>query len=285
MTVIKTSMTKGICFSLMAFFCSAVINVLVKAASPYTSSATMLFFQNLFAFLILLPFVWVRGFDTLKTQNIAMHFLRALTGTGAWYCLFVAISMMPLTNAVLLTYSAPLWMPIMIWITHKKIYSKYVWFSLILGFVGIVLVLHPGGDTFHPAAFIAIGGALLMAFSFLAVRMLSSSESTECILFYYFLFSTILLIPLLLQWQTPTPVAWLYIFGLSVAFILSKALLIFAYQHAFPVRLSPYIYSVIVFTAIFSWLIWGQVPSLLEFTGISIVIIAGILTSVSERFE
>ena len=48
----------------------------------------------------------------VRTGRFGLHALRAAAGTGCWYCLFVAIDSIPLANATLLTYSAPLWMPL-----------------------------------------------------------------------------------------------------------------------------------------------------------------------------
>ena len=60
---------------------------------------------------------------------------------------------MPLTNAILLTFSAPLWMPLIAWALFREKTTTATWIGAAVGFVGVVLVLEPRTPTFqhrHP---------------------------------------------------------------------------------------------------------------------------------------
>ena len=117
----------GAALSSLSFFCTAVMSALVKATEELTSTAVVLLFQNLICLLVIIPITLHRGWASLRTDKIGLHILRAATGTAAWYALFVAITLMPLTNAILLTFSAPLWMPVIAWVVFRQRASTATW--------------------------------------------------------------------------------------------------------------------------------------------------------------
>jgi drug/metabolite transporter (DMT)-like permease len=220
----------------------------------------------------------------MATGRIGMHVLRAATGTGAWLALFFAIGMIPLTNAVLLTYSAPLWLPLIAWMLGGQRVGGRVWAGVAIGFVGIVLVLHPSNSPLNLGAVLGLLAAVLLALALLSVRWLSTTEPTERILFYYFLLSTLLIAPFAAYaWRAPDGWAWLYLVGIGICLLASQVLIIVAYRHASAVTLAPIIYSVIVFTALINWLVWGRAPTLLEAAGMLVVIGGGVIAVTGGR--
>jgi drug/metabolite transporter (DMT)-like permease len=126
--------------------------------------------------------------------------------------------------------------------------------------------------------------AILLALALLSVRWLSATEPTERILFYYFLLSTLMILPFaVFAWRAPDGWAWLYLLGIGVCLLLSQVLIIIAYRHASAVTLAPIIYSVIVFTALINWAVWGHVPTLLAAAGMLVVIAGGIIAVTGSR--
>ena len=99
----------------------------------------------------------------------------------------------------------------------------------------------------------------------------------------YFLLSTLLTAPLLLiGWSAPPPQAWAYLVGVGVAMAITQFLLILAYEQASPSTLSPFNYSVIVFSGVLGWLIWHEVPNLLAVLGAVLVAAGGILSTMQH---
>ena len=122
----------GILFSLCSFLSLAFMGVFAKVASTEASTAVMVFAQNGVSVLLILPVVCYQGIAALKTQHLGLHFLRAITGSAAWYCLFLTIPIISLTNATLLLYSAPLWMPIL-GLCFKEKAARTVWLGVCVG--------------------------------------------------------------------------------------------------------------------------------------------------------
>jgi drug/metabolite transporter (DMT)-like permease len=260
----------------LSFLCVALVSALGKAAGEFTSTALVVLFQNLISLVILVPVAIRGGWASLRTEKIGLHILRAATGTACWYALFLAITMMPLTNAILLTFSAPLWMPLIAWAVSRQKASKATWIGAALGFVGVVLVLQPHHQHFNIGALFALAGALLLAIALMSVRWLGATEPMFRVLFYYFLLSTMMVLPIaVLEWQPIGARAWVYLIGVGLAQLFSQVFIVLAYRYASAVKVGPFVYTVIVFTALIDWAVWGHPPTLFVILGMALVIGGG----------
>lgn len=268
----------GLLLAVIAVLCMALQGVFAKAAAPGVPVHVIVFFQFAIAFLLLTPFAMRRGFAGLKTARIGLHTLRAVTGSVAWLTLFIAINMMPLTNAVLLNFAAPIFMPLVAWMVSRQRVKWPVWVGVFVGFAGIALVLHPSNAELNWGAPIALFGAVLIAVTLLSVRWLDETESDFTILFYYFLISTLVMLPVaVVGWSTPEPWTWIYLAGIGLAQFVSQVTLYMAYRRASPVVLAPTLYLAIIFTALINWMIWDRPPTWLEAGGIVLVIAGGVI--------
>ncbi len=269
----------GAILTTASFLCVALVSALGKVAGETTSTGFVVLMQNLVPLLAITPVVVRGGRAAVQTRRIGLHIVRAATGTACWYALFVAVRTIPLTTANLLTFSAPLWMPVLAWVVFRQRTSRYVWIGAAIGFVGIVFVLQPAGHQFEVGELLALGGAFMLAVALIAVRMLGATEPAIRMLFYYFALSSVMVLPLaVLDWRPPTsPQTWLVLLAVGVAQFLSQVFIVFGYRYASAVRLSPIVYSVIVFAAVIDWVFWGHVPTVAVVVGMALVIGGGLV--------
>jgi drug/metabolite transporter (DMT)-like permease len=261
-----------------AFFCVALVATLAKVAGQYTSTGVLLLFQNLICLVFMVPVVVRGGWPLLRTNRFGLHVLRAVAGTGCWYALFVAITMIPLANATLLTYSAPLWMPLIAWAVTRQRAARATWIGAAIGFAGVILVLQPQTHSFNAGESLALIGALALAIAMMTVRWLGATEPVTRILVYYFLLSTLLTIPIAaIDWQPIPLTAWGWLIALGLAQLFSQVLLVVAYRYASAEKVGPFIYCVIVFTALIDWLVWDHRPTLVMCIGMALVICGGLI--------
>lgn len=267
----------------IAFLCVAIMSAFGKAAAQ-VSTATIVFFQNFISLLLFLPWALRQGPTPLKTSRIGLHILRACAGLLSQVLMFAAVKKMPLMNAVLLTNSAPLFIPLITWAWLKEKISGIVWASLLVGFVGVVMILKPSAALItNPAALIATTAAIFSAFALVTVNRLSTTETTQRILFYYFLISSIVTAPFAIWngaiFQPRATMDWLYLVGIGVFMAASQLLIILAYRHASAGRIAPFNYSVVVFSGLIGWFVWKNAPDLLSLFGVILVTAGGILST------
>ena len=274
----------GAALTTAAFFCVALVGTLAKVSGQYTSTGVLLLFQNLICLMFMIPVAVRGGLPLLRTTRIGLHLLRAATGTACWYALFVAIKLIPLANATLLTYSAPLWMPLIAWLVSRQRVAKATWIGAGIGFAGVILVLQPQARSFNAGELFALFGALMLAIAMMSVRWLGATEPVTRILFYYFLLSTLLSIPVaVVDWQPIPAKAWVWLIALGFAQFFSQILVVVAYRYASAEKVGPFIYSVIVFTAVIDWLVWHHRPTLFMYLGMALVIGGGLIAVRAKR--
>jgi drug/metabolite transporter (DMT)-like permease len=266
---------------MLAFLLVAIMSALGKAATVSTSA--IVFFQNFISLVLFLPWVLSHGLAQVKTHHLPLHIIRGLGGLLSQALMFIAILKMPLMNTVLLSNSAPLFIPLvaLVWL-HEKISARMA-ISLLLGFVGVLLILKPGPDLLrNPAAVIATAAAVCSAIALVTVNRLSSTEPTDRILFYYFLTASVFTVPFLpLGWHWPKGWQWLCLIGIGLCQAGSQLLIILAYRYARPGRIAPFNYSVVVFSGLIGWIFWNNRPDVLAVVGVLCVCAGGILTTMN----
>ncbi|MBS0586185.1 MAG: DMT family transporter [Verrucomicrobia bacterium] len=267
----------GVVFAVMASICFTLMSLLTKVIGTSAKIDLVLFSRFFVSFLLLLPLALKHPRELIIVQPFKLVFRTIFTLFGL-ACLFYSLRYISLTDALLLTNTSPLFIPILVLIAHQAKTPSKVWGGIILGFIGIALVLHPGVHLFQPVALIALASGLFAGIAFVIIRSLTKSLSIIQILFYNFLFASLVTACVLpFGWVTPNDrTLWLLlgvgIFGAGYQFLstlsIAKA----------PIRITSSLqFLSIVFGAIADFLIWKQVPDLFSFMGICLVILGGIL--------
>ena len=262
-----------------AFLLVAIMSALGKGAGVSTSA--IVFFQNFISLLLFLPWALHDGVAGLKTQHLLLQGVRGLGGVLSQALMFIAILKMPLMNTVLLSNSAPLFIPIVAWIWLKEKITSATAISLAIGFIGILLILKPGPSLLrNPAALVATAAAVCSAIALVTVNRLSSTEPTYRILFYYFFTASLLTAPFLpYGWHFPSERQWLFLVGIGLCQATSQLLIILAYRYATAGRIAPFNYSVVVFSGLIGWIVWHNRPDALALVGVLLVSAGGIFTT------
>jgi drug/metabolite transporter (DMT)-like permease len=174
-------------------------------------------------------------------------------------------------------------MPLVAWCVTRARISGLTWAGAGLGFAGVLLVLQPQGHRFDIGELSALAGAVFLAVAMMSVRWLGATEPVIRILFYYFLLSTVLSVPIaVLDWQPVPAQAWVWLAALGCAQMGSQVLIVVAYRYASAEKVGPFIYSVIVFTALIDWVVWQHAPTPVTYAGM-VLVIGGGLVAVRAR--
>jgi len=271
----------GIVLIVSAFFCVAVMSAFGKAASQ-VPTAVIGFFQSFISLALFLPWVLRHGVTDLRTTQFPLHVVRAISGLLSQLLYFWAVHQMKLVDAVLLVNAAPLFIPIVAFLWNRTPVTWRVASSLLVGFVGVVLIIRPGPDLLtNPSALIALSAALFSAIALVSVNKLSGHNQPDTILFYYFLIGSVATLPFAIaQWNMPTPQEWWLLVGIGLFMALAQLLIILAYQHATASQIAPFNYSVVIFSGLIGWIVWHNELDLLSMLGILLVCAGGILSMV-----
>jgi drug/metabolite transporter (DMT)-like permease len=275
----KPNLTAGIVLITTAFLCAAIMSALSKAATGI-SPLLLLFLQYVISFLVFLPAVAKEGVGMLKTEHLALHAFRSIAGSVCQLLFFIAVKSISLLDATLLSNAAPLFIPLVVWVWCKKSVSPMVWLSLLVGLVGIILIIKPGPEMLrNPASLIALAAAVFSALALVSTNRLAATEPPMRILVYNFGISTVLLVPIcFFVWKPPTPQQWLILAGVGVFYALTQYLIILAYRHASAVQISPFNYTVVIFSGVLGWIFFNTVPDWISLVGTVLICAGGIMS-------
>lgn len=273
------NLTFGIALITLAFLSAAVMSAFSKAATG-VPPLQILLLQYGISFLIFVPSAARLGREHLMTEHFRLHLFRSLAGSVCQLLFFVAVRSIPLLDSVLLSNAAPLFIPLVVYVWLHKTVQPVVWMSLLIGLVGIVLIIRPGPQMFqNPASLIALTSGLFSAVALVATNKLAETEPPVRILFYNFGISTLLLIPIAVgTWSNLNGRQWLLLLAVGAFYALTQYLIILAYRYASATELSPFNYTVVIFSGLLGWLVFGTVPGPLAVLGTVLICAGGILS-------
>lgn len=281
---------KGIAFALGTAIVGSSTGAAGKLIADDVPATVVVFIQFGICLAIMLPYVMRQGLASLPSPHWKTHLVRGLGGWLGFFAFYSALGSIPLVDASLLRNTAPLFVPLVVWIWAGTLVPVNRWPALIVGFIGIAIILRPqpGAHGFDFAYLVALSSGLLLAVSMVGTRILSREESSSKIMLYYFALSFVLSLPLALHHWQPIPLhAWPYLLYIGLSIFITMWLYTKAYTYGHPSIVSPISYFTVVFSGLIGWAAWGHVPGALTFTGIALVICAGIYTiylgSLSDR--
>lgn len=276
----------GIFLITLAFLSAAIMSSLSKAATGVPPLMT-LFLQYCISFLVFLPKLFESGPALLRTNRLGLHVFRSIAGSVCQLLFFISVKSLPLMDSVLLSNAAPLFIPLVVFVWLRKTVQGLVWVSLVIGLIGIALIIKPGPQMFsNPASLIALASGFFSAIALVGTNTLSETEPPTRILLYNFGISTIILIPVaIMVWKPLSGRNWLLLLGVGISYALTQYLIIAAYRHADATQISPFNYTVVIFSGLLGWWFFGNVPDVSALIGTLLICGGGILSIEAGHHE
>lgn len=255
------------------------MGVVIRDVSVTVGNESVVFFRNVVGTLFFVPWLFRHGLRAVRTTVPHLHLLRALAGLTAMYCFFYLIANIPLADAMLFNYSAPVFIPVIARLWLKEPMTRRRYRSVLVGFVGVLLVLKPGSTVFDIIALLGLAAATFAALAFVSVQRLSQSESSFVIVFYFSLIAMVIsAVPMLWHFQIFTTAEWLKLVAVGVLATVSQLCMTKGYGLAPAAQIGPVAYAAIVFAAGFGWYFWGEIPDVWSFAGGALIFTAALMT-------
>jgi drug/metabolite transporter (DMT)-like permease len=273
----RNNLPLGAAQMIVAGFFFALMATGVQVASEHLPSAIVVFFRNLVALIFITPFAMRSGWQGLRTKRFGEHFIRTAAGLGSMYCFFTAIHHLRLSDAVLLQYTLPLFVPLVEAAWLREPMPRKFWGPIILGFAGVVLVLKPGAGLFHGASLIGLSAGLLSAVAQTGVRRMTSTEPPSRIIFYFSLLSTFTSsLPAALKWVPPSLIQLGILILVGACATVAQTLMTRAYSCAPASEVGAFTYVNVAFAMLFDWVRLGRLPDVYSVAGALLICGAGV---------
>lgn len=274
----KSDLLKAIlCLTFSAFLFSTM-GICIRYASETVDNSTIVFFRNFIGLFIFLPLFFKYGVGYFKTQRIWMHTWRSVVGLAAMYGFFYAIAHLKLSNAMVFTYSSPIFIPLIAWLFLKEKITKAMLLAAFIGLLGVMCVAKPDAGLFNTLSLVGMSASFLAAFAFVTVRALTATEPPERIVFYFCLIGTLIsVVPMFWSWRPYSLYELALLIAVGLLANISQIFLSNAYRLAPAGQIGPVNYVAILFAGIWGYLFWQEVPDLYSMIGFSLILLAIVL--------
>lgn len=264
--------------------CLVTNDALAKLLTDRYSPIQIVFLRNVIAVPLIAGVIlgWL-GRGGLRSQHLRLHAMRgAIMVVGAWLY-FTSLIYLPLAEATALVFSAPIFITALSVPLLGERVGWRRWGAVLLGFLGVLVIVRPGSDTFQLAALLPVGTALCYAVFMLSARWIDRSERLWTMMLFAMVFPMIYAAPFAIAaWQPVQVSDAIFFVALAVFGSLGLALIGQAFRMAPAAVVAPFDYTALVWATGFGWLIWGDIPMAWTMLGAAIIAASGIIIILRE---
>ncbi|MFO1175367.1 MAG: DMT family transporter [Paracoccaceae bacterium] len=282
--------------ALMLGFCviAPLIDVSSKLAAQGVPVGTITLGRFVVQALLMLPVTLVMGFPlALSGRALWLSLARAFVSILSTYAFIAALRVMPLADALSIAFVEPFIILLIARLVLKEPVGARRLGACVVGFLGCLLVIQPSFVHFGPVALFPLGTALCFALYILITRALSRLVHPVPMQFHTAIIAALMCLPMLLAGQalgeTSLALVWpqglflLWCFCVGLAATVSHMSMTFALRFAPSSVLAPLHYLEIVTAALLGYLVFGDFPNGLTWTGIAIIVSSGLYIIHRER--
>lgn len=285
----------SLCLGVLVF---SLQDPLVKSVSSAYPVSEVMAIRALASFPILITLVHFDvGLGALLSKKYLTLTIRGFTQFFSYALYYLAIAALTLADAVSLFFMAPLFIMGLASPYLGERISSGTLAGVLLGLVGVLIMLRPGAGLLDWAAFLSLGSALLYAFSQVIARQISETESATTMGFYQnaaylagsLAFAVIFHMVgfthaehpsvafLIRPWVWPTWIDLLKMTACGVVASAGMVLLSEAYRLAPANRIATFEYTGIIWTPLWGFLFFTELPRVTTTAGALIIIVAGLI--------
>lgn len=221
----------------------------------------------------------------LTPRRWRMHLLRGVLSVGVLGGFIYGVRTLSLAN----TYSVFLSAPLLVAALSVPLLREHIewrrWLAIVAGLAGVLIMLRPSSAGLAwIGALATFAGALCYAFSSIAVRVLTRTDTTVSVVFWTIslmsLFTACIAAP---GWVAIEHGHWKWLVGLGVLAAIGQYLLTEAFRSAPPSVVAPFEYTALPWAVLIDRVAWHVEPSGRVCLGGGIVIASGLYLMLRER--
>ena len=272
---------------LFGISCLSVMTVLIKLASDAQIKLPEIMFwrQALAVPVVLVAVLAGPGMASLKTQRFGAHVKRSVMGLSSMAFNFGAIILLPLAEQTTLGFAVPIFATILSALILKEQVGMHRWGAVLAGFIGVLIVVQPGGGHIPPlGALVGLTSAVMISFTSLQIRDMGRTEAAMTTVFWFSALSVLpmsLLLPFFMT--SHDGYEWLLLSGIGILGGIGQIGLTGALRLAPVATVLGMDYIALLWSSFFGWLIWNHVPGPATWIGASIIIGSGLYIALREH--
>src|SRR5690606_38046864 len=167
----------GVALILLSGFMLASHDALSKQLALLYSVFLIVWVRNLTQLVVMtLGFAPRMGLNLMRTRRPVLQVARAMSQVGISVFLLIGLRYIPLGEATAVMFLSPLFVTLFSVLVLKERVSGGQWASVLLGFVGVLIIVRPGGELFTPAILLPLAASLCLSGYQLLTRRLNGTD-------------------------------------------------------------------------------------------------------------
>ena len=264
----------GIALVVAATACFGALDTITKVVSTSGVSVAMALWvrfsvQVVATALTTLP---TRGWTALPPEHPRFPLLPGLLLLSCSMLAYFSLRFLPVGEFTAIIMIGPLVITVMAVIVLKERVSALRWVLVVGAFVGTLIIIRPGGDSFTWAMLLPLALVACNAwFQVLTSKMARTEHPLTMHLYTGLVGSLVMGVALPFVWTALDASTWVLMLLMGLAATVGHWMLILAYGRAPAATLTPYLYAQIGFAMLGGYLIFAHVPDQWALIGIAMV--------------
>ena len=302
----KNNNPKGIILILISMMVFSVQDGIMKYIFNFVSLYEVYLIRTLVSFGLILIFLKLtKKKIVFKTQYPLLTFCRVILFFFGFSSFYISLTVLPLGFATALFFVTPFLITIFAHFFLKEEIGIRRWSAVVVGFIGVYITLNPDFNNFNYLSLLPILCAFCYSLSMIIIKKTSDKDSvyTQTFTFYFgaIIFSTIFYFLIgdgqyntsdhpasqfsFREWFVDLESSILFMVATGLTATVAFLLLFTAYRIASPAVVSPFEYSILLWSPLIGWIYFNEIPSLNTVIGILIIVSSGIYIFIREKAQ
>jgi drug/metabolite transporter (DMT)-like permease len=273
----RSAALAGIGFMLVAVFLFALNSAAGKWLVAKYPVGEFMLIRSSFTLLFLSPFIWRAGKAAFtNVPRPGLQILRVVFAAVEVAMFFWAVSYLPLADTTTFYLAGPIYVTALSVLLLSERVGWRRWTAVLIGFCGVVIALRPSSSSFTLPALIALSGSIIYALVMITTRALRATNDIMLMTTYFIGAVAFGIATLPFGWITPSVFDLLCLAGVGFANIVAQFCVIRSLKLASASVVVPYQYTLIVWSVVFGWLMFAELPDAYTIVGAVVIVAAGL---------
>ena len=297
---------KGIIFILLGMLAFAAQDSIMKYIYSFVSLYEVYSIRTIVSLLIILLFLKITKKPIIfKTQYPILTFCRVILFFFGFSFFYVSLTVLPLATATALFFVTPFLITIFAKFILKEQIGPRRWLAVIIGFIGVYIILNPDFNNFDFMSLTPIACAFCYSLSMIIIKMTSEKDSVYTQTFTFYIGAIIISVIFYLtfgdgkyntidhpasqfifrEWFNNLENSILFMIATGFTASLAFYFIFSAYRIASPAVVSPFEYSILLWSTLSGWFFFNEVPDTKTLIGMILIVCGGVYIFVREKIQ
>ena len=302
----KNNNPKGIILILIGMLIFSVQDSIMKYIYISVSLYEVYIIRTLVSFIIILLFLKLLKKPIIfKTHYPFLTFARIILFFFGFSSFYVSLTIMPLATATALFFVTPFLITIFAKFILKDQIGPRRWLAVIVGFIGVYIILDPNFDNFDYFSLTPILCAFCYSLSMIIIKKTSEKDDVYSQMFQFYIGAIIISTMfyffigdgqyntinnpaaqfIFREWFNNLDFSLIYMIILGFTAAAAFLLIFSAYRIASPAVVSPFEYSILVWSSLSGWFFFDEIPTLNTIFGMFLIVFGGIYIFIREKAQ